>query len=216
MSNERDRKIFDAGFAQQSDTQKLILLPQVTAMLASEAYHYCADCKAHCRQLILTIEALKELNRAYTLLIDSEAAEGETFAAAHFTFGSCVHSMVKPDCPSCCRSHAIRMEQQLGKLEASTALPERERIEKALREHVTHCYQVYKGVPPTVADWVGGALHYVMWGLDNDVPLAPDAATQMRNRCVQTIRALRPGATGAGAFKDAAITALSSLTLDQA
>lgn len=41
------------------------------------------------------------------------------------------------------------------------------------------------------------------------------AAIAMRDKCVETIRGLRPEATGAGAFKDAAIRALSNLTLDQ-
>lgn len=36
------------------------LVGQVTKMLATEAYHYCSDCHGHCRQLILTVEALKE------------------------------------------------------------------------------------------------------------------------------------------------------------
>lgn len=102
---------------------------------------------------------------------DGEQDEHETFAAKHFAFGPCFHSMVQPDCPSCCQSHAVRLEMQLGKLEHSTALPIRERIERGLREHMRHCFQVYKGVPPTVDDWVGGALHYVMWGIEQDLPL---------------------------------------------
>lgn len=90
-----------------------------------------------------------------------------------FKFGHCVHSMVLPDCPSCLQGHAARLETQLRKLEASTVLPIRDRIEKAIREQMANCYQVYKGVPPTVEDWIGGALHYVMWGLERDLPLAP-------------------------------------------
>lgn len=88
-----------------------------------------------------------------------------------FNFRPCVHSMIKPDCPSCCQGHAERLEKQLRKLEASTALPIRERVEKAIREQMENCYQVYKGVPPNVDDWIGGALHYVMWGLENNIPL---------------------------------------------
>lgn len=60
---------------------RLILLPQVTNMLAAEAYHYCADCKSHCRQLILTVEALKELNRAYTAAASSPAPAEDTRVA---------------------------------------------------------------------------------------------------------------------------------------
>jgi hypothetical protein len=113
---------------------------------------------------------LSKLVKRLSLVKEGEAEAG--FAAEHFTFGPCAHSMIKPDCPSCCQGHALRMEKQLSKLEASTALPLRERIEKAVRAHMEHCYQAYKGVPPSVEDWVGGALHYVMWGLDRDVPLA--------------------------------------------
>ena len=120
-------------------------------------------------------------------LADGQVAS-KSFAASHFQFGLCAHSMIKADCPSCCQSHAIRLEQQLGKLEASTVLPGRERIEKALREHMRHCYQAYKGVPPTIDDWVGGALHYVMWGLDRDIPLAPDSATSMRSACIEKVK----------------------------
>jgi hypothetical protein len=96
-----------------------------------------------------------------------------------FSVGHCVHSMLKPDCPSCLQGHASRLESQLRKLEESTALPIRDRIEKAIREQMTACYQLYKGVPPTVEDWVGGALHYVMWGIERDLPLtsSPPAAS---------------------------------------
>jgi hypothetical protein len=85
----------------------------------------------------------------------------------------CPHSFFKSDCLGCWSGHAARLEKQLRKLENSTALPIRDRVEKAVREQMEHCYQVYKGVPPTVDDWVGGALHYVMWGLERDLPLAP-------------------------------------------
>lgn len=91
----------------------------------------------------------------------------------------CPHSMFKRECLGCWSGHAARLESHLRKLQHSTALPIRERIEKAVREHMQHCYQVYKGVPPTVEDWVGGALHYVMWGIERDLPLidatAPNA-----------------------------------------
>lgn len=36
------------------------LIVQVKRMLEREAYHYCGDCRTHCRQTILTVEALKE------------------------------------------------------------------------------------------------------------------------------------------------------------
>lgn len=85
----------------------------------------------------------------------------------------CVHSMFVPDCIGCCHGQISRMREHLEKLTASAVLPVRERVEKAVREHMENCYQVYKGVPPTVDDWVGGALHYVMWGLERDIPLEP-------------------------------------------
>lgn len=115
-------------------------------------------------------------------------AEQET--SEFFSFGPCVHSMLKADCPSCLQGHANRLEEQLRKLEASTALPIRERIERAVREQMTDCYQVYKGVGPTVEDWVGGALHYVMWGIERDLPLCENlqTATEIGER----IRALQP------------------------
>jgi len=91
---------------------------------------------------------------------------------------ACPHSMFRSDCLGCWCGHAARLEGQLRKLEESTALPIRERIEKAVREQMEHCYQVYKGVPPTVEDWVGGALHYVMWGIERDLPLAATLDTQ--------------------------------------
>lgn len=98
----------------------------------------------------------------------------------------CFHSMVRPDCLGCMHGHARRLESQLQKLEASTALPIKERIERAVCEQMEHCYQVYKGVPPTVDDWVGGALHYIMWGLERDLPLAaqPAFTTEARAACV--------------------------------
>lgn len=90
----------------------------------------------------------------------------------------CPHNGFYRDCIGCWSGHAERLEKQLRKLTESTALPIRERVEKAIREQMEHCYQVYKGVPPTVADWVDGALHYVMEGLDRDMPLVTDKTTE--------------------------------------
>jgi hypothetical protein len=72
----------------------------------------------------------------------SEAEDG--FANKYFTFGPCFHSMVKPDCPSCCQGHAARMEYQLSKLEASMALPIKERVEAIIRESVSNWFQSWK------------------------------------------------------------------------
>lgn len=49
----------EAGTRMPAET----LVDQVRSMLAREAFHYCADCHSHCRQLILTVEALKETIR---------------------------------------------------------------------------------------------------------------------------------------------------------
>lgn len=86
----------------------------------------------------------------------------------------CPHNEFNRDCIGCWSGHAERLENQLRTLTESTALPIRERVEKAIREQMEHCYQVYKGVPPTASDWVDGALHYVMEGLDRDIPLVTD------------------------------------------
>lgn len=93
----------------------------------------------------------------------------------------CYHSGFEPECLGCWRGHATLLESQLRKLEESTALPVHERIEKAVREQMEHCYAVYKGVPPTVEDWVGGALHYVMWGVERDLPTQRASAGRGNN-----------------------------------
>jgi len=59
--------------------EALTLVEQVRAMLNREAYHYCADCKGHCRQTILAVEALKEL----FLLPIYSASPSARIAAAH-------------------------------------------------------------------------------------------------------------------------------------
>lgn len=105
----------------------------------------------------------------------------------------CVHSMFVESCLGCWHGHAMRQKAHLEKLEASTALPIRERIEKAVREQMQNCYQVYKGVPPTVQDWVGGALHYVMWGLDRDLPMIEIDAerTRLERAVIEAAKAWR-------------------------
>ncbi len=56
------------------DATKSSLILQVSQMLAHEAYHYCADCHSHCRQLTLTVEAFKESLREESSLSERNAA----------------------------------------------------------------------------------------------------------------------------------------------
>lgn len=92
-------------------------------------------------------------------------------AEKYFTFGPCIHSMVKPDCPSCCQGHAARVERRLEKLEASLALPIKARVEAIVKENVAQWFEVWKGVPTDTEGWVNNAAHYLSWGINNALPM---------------------------------------------
>lgn len=104
-------------------------------------------------------------------------------APEYFTFAPCYHSMIKPDCPSCCRGHAARLEKQLRKLEASIALPIKARVEAIILENVTNWFQVWKGVPRDTEGWIKNAAHYLSWGINKDLPMVADiAASQLAEK----------------------------------
>lgn len=65
----------------KTEAPGLLLIDQVRAMLQNEAYHYCADCHAHCRQTILAVEATKEAAQAYSRL---NSQHGKLVEAAQF------------------------------------------------------------------------------------------------------------------------------------
>lgn len=194
----------------EQEAPELILLPQVTAMLAREAYHYCADCKSHCRQLILTIEALKELNRAYTARVDPLTLHCSCGAA-------CTREEYEQHRE---RGHdaAIGDQEKLKQIRERRARVENSDLDYATADTGTRCvgYIYEKGTGSKVAQME--SLYDVMRGqffanaaadidfllslIDSQaelshaartpmgISIAESAATAMRDRCVEKVKAL--------------------------
>lgn len=80
----------------REDEQDESLVAQVLRMLAREAYHYCADCHTHCKQTILTVEALKEsVREVAALTLDRDALLA---FVREFVRHGCHHSCERGNC----------------------------------------------------------------------------------------------------------------------